>query len=56
MKPLFSIVMLICAKEDLGKFVGETSNFVNEAWKDYQISMKQVKMNPFKETKSFGID
>ena len=44
------------AKTDLNKLLGETNTFFNNDWKDYQNKMKQVQMNPFKETKTFGVD
>ena len=44
------------AKDALGKLLGETNTFFNKEWKDYQTSMKEVKMDPFKEIKTFGID
>ncbi|MCA0132168.1 WD40/YVTN/BNR-like repeat-containing protein [Winogradskyella alexanderae] len=44
------------AKEALDKLFGQTNNFFNNEWKIYQEEMKSVKMDPFKETKLFGID
>ena len=44
------------AKDALDTLFGETNNFFNTAWKEYQEQMKQVQINPFKETKTFGID
>ena len=44
------------AKDALDKLLGETNSFFNTEWKDYQNKMKQVKMDPFKEVKTFGID
>ena len=44
------------AKDALGILLDETNSFFNAAWKDYQTSMKKVQMDPFKETKAFGID
>ena len=44
------------AKDALGKLLGKTNTFFNNGWKEYQNSMTQVQMNPFKETKTFGID
>lgn len=44
------------AKDALDKLLGETNNFFNNEWPDYQTIMKQIKMDPFKEIKVFGID
>ncbi|WP_431158628.1 WD40/YVTN/BNR-like repeat-containing protein [Winogradskyella poriferorum] len=44
------------AKDALDKLFGETNNFFTEEWKTYKEAMQAVKMDPFKETKQFGID
>ncbi len=44
------------AKEAINKLLGETNTFFNKEWNAYQTQMTNVKMNPFKETKVFGID
>ncbi|MFC0605065.1 VPS10 domain-containing protein [Winogradskyella pulchriflava] len=44
------------AKDALDKLLGETNSFFNKEWKDYQNQMKQIQMDPFKETKVFSID
>jgi hypothetical protein len=44
------------AKDAMGKLLGETNSFFDDSWKNYQASMKAIKMNPFKETKTFKID
>ncbi|APY09325.1 hypothetical protein BWZ20_13880 [Winogradskyella sp. J14-2] len=44
------------AKDAFDKVFGETNNFFNTTWKDYQNTMKDLKIDPFKETKSFSID
>ena len=44
------------AKDALDKLFGETNNFFNTEWKSYQEKMSQVKMDPFKESKTFSID
>ncbi|WP_400079789.1 WD40/YVTN/BNR-like repeat-containing protein [Winogradskyella sp. R77965] len=44
------------AEDALNKLLGETNNFFNKEWSNYQTSMKQIQMDPFKEIKTFGID
>ncbi|MDC0006345.1 hypothetical protein OAE07_00055 [Winogradskyella sp.] len=44
------------AKDALDKLLGETNRFFNTDWKKYQDKMKGVKIDPFKEIKTFGID
>jgi hypothetical protein len=44
------------AKDALDKLLGETNTFFNEDWSTYQEKMKQIQMDPFKETKTFSID
>ena len=44
------------AKTALNKLLSETNTFFSKEWNDYQTTMKQIQMNPFKETKVFGID
>lgn len=44
------------AKDAVNKLLGETNSFFNKEWTDYQNNMKLIKMDPFKETKTFGID
>ena len=44
------------AKDALDKLFGETNSFYTKEWMEYQTSMKQVQMDPFKEIKTFGID
>jgi photosystem II stability/assembly factor-like uncharacterized protein len=44
------------AKDALGELLGETNTFFTKEWSTYQSTMKDVKMDPFKEIKVFGID
>ncbi|WP_299123828.1 hypothetical protein [uncultured Winogradskyella sp.] len=44
------------AKNAIGELLGETNSFFNKEWEDYQTSMKQIQMDPFKEIKTFSID
>ncbi|MDO1501034.1 hypothetical protein Q2T40_12910 [Winogradskyella maritima] len=44
------------AKKALDDLLGETNAFFNDEWPKYKAKMEDVKMNPFKETKSFGLD
>jgi photosystem II stability/assembly factor-like uncharacterized protein len=44
------------AKEALNKLLGETNTFFNDKWKTYQDSIKDVKTDPFKAIKTFGVD
>ncbi|WP_367277965.1 WD40/YVTN/BNR-like repeat-containing protein, partial [Winogradskyella sp.] len=44
------------AKNALDKIFGETNNFFNTTWKDYQTQMSQLQINPFKEVKIFSTD
>jgi hypothetical protein len=44
------------AKDALDKLFGETNNFFKTTWQAYQDQMKDIKTNPFKDTKTFGID
>ena len=44
------------AKDALDKLLGETNSFFTKEWTTYQSRMKNVKMDPFKEIKVFGID
>ncbi len=44
------------AKDAFDKVFGETNNFFNTTWKDYQNKMKDLKVDPFKETKTFSVD
>ena len=44
------------AKDAVNKLLDETNSFFNKGWKDYQIQMKKIQTNPFKEIKTFDID
>jgi len=44
------------AKDAFNKVFGETNNFFNTTWKDYQNTMKDLKINPFKDIKTFSVD
>ncbi len=44
------------AKDALDKVFGETNNFFNTTWKDYETKMSQLQINPFKATKVFSTD
>ena len=44
------------AKDALNVLLGETNVFFNDKWKLYQDAMKGIRTDPFKETKTFGID
>ncbi|WP_412560366.1 VPS10 domain-containing protein [Winogradskyella sp. MIT101101] len=44
------------AKDAIDELLGETNSFFNKEWKEYQNQMKQIQMDPFKETKVFSID
>lgn len=44
------------AKDAFDKVFGETNDFFNTTWKDFQNEMKDLKVNPFKETKRFSVD
>ncbi|WP_299364404.1 exo-alpha-sialidase [Winogradskyella sp.] len=44
------------AKDALDKVFGDTNNFFNTTWKDYQTKMSQIQINPFKEIKIFSTD
>ncbi|WP_179339671.1 WD40/YVTN/BNR-like repeat-containing protein [Winogradskyella ludwigii] len=44
------------AKDAMNALLEATNSFFNKDWKTYQDSMKDIKMNPFKETKTFNID
>ncbi|WP_179345682.1 WD40/YVTN/BNR-like repeat-containing protein [Winogradskyella ursingii] len=44
------------AKDSLNQLLGETNAFFNDEWAEYQLKMKQVKTDPFKEIQTFGID
>jgi hypothetical protein len=44
------------AKDAFDKVFGETNKFFNTTWKDYQNKMKDLKVDPFKETKIFSVD
>jgi hypothetical protein len=44
------------AKDALDMLLGETNTFFTKEWSTYQSTMKDVKMDPFKEIKVFGID
>jgi len=44
------------AKNAVNKLLGETNSFFNKEWLDYKAKMKDIKVDPFKEVKTFGID
>ena len=44
------------AKDAMNALLEATNSFFNKDWKAYQDSMKDINMNPFKETKTFSID
>ena len=44
------------AKDGLNEALGKTNTFFNDSWKPYQEKMEQLKLNPFKEVKSFQMD
>jgi hypothetical protein len=44
------------AKNAVNKLLGETNSFFNKEWPDYKSNMTKIKMDPFKETKTFGLD
>ena len=44
------------AKDALNVLLGETNTFFNDKWKVYQEAMKGIRTDPFKDTKTFGID
>jgi hypothetical protein len=44
------------AKEALNEALGKTNTFFNDSWKPYQEKMELLKVNPFKEVKSFQLD
>jgi hypothetical protein len=44
------------AKDALDKLLGETNNYFNNGWKTYENTMKTLKLNPFKEIKTFSLD
>ena len=44
------------AKDGLNEALGKTNTFFNDSWKPYQEKMEQLKLNPFKEVKSFQLD
>ena len=44
------------AKDDLKSVFEKTNSFFKEEWIDYQNDMKTLKLDPFKEIETFGID
>ncbi len=44
------------AKDAVKELISETNVFFNGQWKSYEADMKTLQTNPFKETKTFGID
>ena len=50
------ITLVKHAKGALDKLFKETNSFFANEWTAYQTTMKQIQMDPFKETKTFGID
>jgi hypothetical protein len=44
------------AKDALDKLFGETNGFFEKEWTYYQTSMKDIKMDPFKDIKTYHID
>ncbi|ARV08905.1 hypothetical protein BTO05_04375 [Winogradskyella sp. PC-19] len=44
------------AKDAVKELLNETNTFFNNEWKSYEADMKTLKTNPFKDTKTFGID
>ena len=44
------------AKDAVKELISETNVFFNGQWKSYKADMKTLQTNPFKETKTFGID
>lgn len=44
------------AKQDLEAAINKTNEFFNSQWADYQQSVEELKLSPFKEIKSFQID
>ncbi|WP_296321760.1 hypothetical protein [Winogradskyella sp.] len=44
------------AKDAVKELLSETNAFFNNQWKTYETDMKSLKIDPFKETKIFGID
>lgn len=50
------IILVKHAKDALDTLFEETNSFFTKEWTDYQSTMKQVKIDPFKEIKTFGID
>jgi altronate dehydratase len=44
------------AKDALDKLLGETNNYFNNGWKTYENTLKTLKLNPFKEIKTFSLD
>ena len=44
------------AKEGLDEALNKTNTFFNDSWKPYKEKMEQLKLNPFKEVKSFQLD
>ncbi len=44
------------AKDALKDALNKTNAFFNDDWKPYQSAMEQLKLSPFKETKTFGLD
>ncbi len=50
------IILVKHAKDALDTLFEETNSFFTKEWTAYQTTMKQVQTDPFKETKTFGID
>ena len=44
------------AKDAVKELLSETNAFFNNQWKNYEVELKTLQTNPFKETKTFGID
>ncbi|MEO1032291.1 MAG: hypothetical protein AAFX55_12840 [Bacteroidota bacterium] len=44
------------AKDALNKVFEATNTFFNTTWKDYQTQMRELQIDPFKETKTFSTD
>ena len=44
------------ARNSMGKVLGEVNSFFREDWMDFQKTMKDVKVDPFKDLKTFSLD
>ena len=49
-------ILIKHAKDAFKKVFNDTNNFFETSWKDYQNKMKDLKINPFKDTKTFSVD